>query len=113
LAAEPTIRFVTPDAEAAPAVEGLRDHPVSARPASLATAIEPLLMPAAEAARLCGISEASWYRLKSAGMLPAPVKLGGRVLWRIEDLRLWIALGCPSRVEFEARRPAANGNGRK
>ena len=35
-------------------------------------------------ASFCGVSEASWYRLKSASRLPAPVRLGGRVLWRVE-----------------------------
>src|SRR4051794_29753633 len=58
-------------------------------PKSLAAAVEPLLVPAGEAARLCGISEATWFRLKAAGKTPAPVKLGGRVLYRVEDLRLW------------------------
>jgi predicted DNA-binding transcriptional regulator AlpA len=68
------------------------------------------MVPAPEAARLCGISEASWYRLKSAGKLPAPVKLGGRVLWRVEELRRWSAAGCPDLRTWQALESA---NGRR
>jgi predicted DNA-binding transcriptional regulator AlpA len=75
--------------------------------------IEPLLVPAPEAARLCGISEATWFRLKSAGNTPPEVRLGGRVLYRVEDLRLWVSWGCGTRREFEARKAAAIGVSRK
>jgi hypothetical protein len=34
------------------------------------------------------------------------------VLYRVEDLRLWVALGCPARKEFEVRK-AAQANGRR
>jgi predicted DNA-binding transcriptional regulator AlpA len=73
-------------------------------------AIEPLLVAAAEAARLCGVSEASWYRLRSAGKLPSPVKLGGRVLWRVAELRRWTAAGCP---DLRAWQALENANGRR
>ena len=69
-----------------------------------APAVESLLVDTDQAAALCGMSPASWYRLKAAGKTPAPVRLGGRVLYRTEDLRLWVALGCPPRKEFEARK---------
>jgi hypothetical protein len=67
--------------------------------------MEPLLVETDQAAAMCGGSPATWFRLKSAGRTPAPVKLG-RVLYRVEDLKLWVALGCPPRKEFEARRGA-------
>jgi hypothetical protein len=79
------------------------------RTASLAAAVEPLLVPANVAGSMCGRSEASWWRDHAAGRCPAPLKLGGRTLWRVEDLRLWVALGCPARREFEAVKKA---NGR-
>lgn len=75
--------------------------------------VEPILVPAKEAARLCGISPASWYRLIAQGKLPAAVKLGGRILWSIEDLRLFVRLGCPDRTTFEARRRNARSDDRK
>ena|SRR5581483_4437142 len=75
--------------------------------------VEPLLVDTEQAAAACGIGRATWFRLKSAGKTPAPVKLAGRVLYRVEDLRLWVVLGCPPRKEFEARKATANGVGRK
>src|SRR4051812_40590779 len=96
---------------AAQAVEDVRDRPDADKPKSLAAAVEPLLVPAAEAAKLCGISEATWYRLKAAGKTPAPLKLG-RVLYRLADLRLWVEWGCCDRKTFEARKSAQGGNSR-
>jgi prophage regulatory protein len=75
---------------------------------SLSTcAIEPLLVPATVAGPMCGRAVASWWRDCAAGRCPAPLKVGGRTLWRVADLRMWVALGCPSRDEFEARKEAA------
>jgi predicted DNA-binding transcriptional regulator AlpA len=68
---------------------------------------------AREAARLVGLSLASWYRLRAAGRVgPAEVRLGGRVLFRAAELAEWVAAGCPDRKTWEALR-AANGNGRR
>src|SRR5262245_54826392 len=64
-------------------------------------AVEPLLVNTDQAAALCAISPASWFRLKSDGKTPAPVKLGGRTLYRLADLKLWVSLGCPDRKTFE------------
>ncbi len=55
----------------------------------------PLLVDAKQAASMCGISPASWHRYRAAGKTPKPVKLGGRVLFRVADLSEWIAQGCP------------------
>jgi predicted DNA-binding transcriptional regulator AlpA len=73
---------------------------------SVIDAIEPLLIDTAEAARAVGISSASWFRLKSAGKTPGSIKLGGRVLYRLADIRSWVAMGCPPKKEFEIRRAA-------
>jgi predicted DNA-binding transcriptional regulator AlpA len=100
---KPNIRLVPDPAQADP-IEALRDRPEVGRPASLAAAVEALLVDAKDAAALCGISPASWYRLKASGQTPASVKLGGSVRYRVEDLKRWVALGCPPRKEFEARR---------
>jgi prophage regulatory protein len=64
----------------------------------------PLLVDTDRAAELCGVSPATWFRLKAAGKTPAPVRLGGKVLYRVEDLVTWVRLGCPGRKEFEARK---------
>jgi predicted DNA-binding transcriptional regulator AlpA len=53
-----------------------------------------------DAARLCGVSPASWDRLTAAGKTPVAIRLGGRVLWRRTDLEVWIVHGCPDRKTF-------------
>jgi excisionase family DNA binding protein len=96
------LHIATPDSTPADPVEALRDRPEAGRPSAPAPTPEPLLVPAAEVARLLGISEATLYRLKSAGKLPAPVKLGGRVLWRREELGRWCVAGCPDLRTWQA-----------
>ena len=78
------------------------------------SAPEPLLLPAMEAARLCGVSRACWDRWTAGGVNPAPRRIGlgrGRPLWSIEELRKWIAAGCPARKEWEARQAAGRKGG--
>src|SRR5690242_144520 len=71
--------------------------------AQLVSPVPPLLVRRRDAARLCSLSPASWDRLNSAGLTPRPIKLGGAVLWRVEELRAWCEAGCPPRDEWEAR----------
>jgi predicted DNA-binding transcriptional regulator AlpA len=66
--------------------------------------LEPEQVGAAGAARLAGVSQATWWRLHAAGKVPRPIKLGGRTLWRLKELRDWIAAGCPSRHQWESIR---------
>jgi predicted DNA-binding transcriptional regulator AlpA len=42
----------------------------------------------------------------AAGKLPAPVRIGGRVVWRVDEIRAWLAAGAPCRDEWETRRTA-------
>ena len=60
------------------------------------TSNPPLLIPASEVARLLGISKRTLWRLLSAGKLPAPVRLGNNVRWRLDEVEQWITQGCPS-----------------
>jgi predicted DNA-binding transcriptional regulator AlpA len=106
------IRPTTEDPAAVNFVEALGGRPRAKGPAAPAPAVEPLLVDTGQAAAICAIGRSTWFRLRSAGRTPAPVKLGGRVLYRLADLRLWVSLGCPPRREFEARRAAADASGR-
>lgn len=54
-----------------------------------------------------GVSRRKVWAMHSAGQMPAPVRMGRSVRWRACDIERWVALGCPSREEFEA-----NGGGR-
>src|SRR5438874_2493248 len=98
-----TIPIQSADADLARGAEALRDRPEVGRPASLAAAVETLMVSEDEAREICGkMSRASWHRYKAAAMTPAPVRVGGRVFYRVEDLKLWVAQGCPDRKTFEA-----------
>ena len=60
---------------------------------------------AEEAARLCGISRASWFKLRASDRVPRPIRLGGCVRWTLDGpngLRAWLAAGAPSRDRWEA-----------
>ena len=85
---------------------------------SIAAAVDdrpaPLLVDAAEAARLCSISRASWFAWTAAGLTPAPIRLGlqtgrraGRVLWRRAELVRWIDAGCPPRERWATMKGAS------
>ena len=73
--------------------------PVAQAPAVVA----PLLLDAAEAARLCGVCRTTWYAWHSAGKCPLPVRPGGQrvVRWRRFELDAWIAAGCPPRTRWQ------------
>jgi len=62
-----------------------------------------LLLTAKLAAAACGKSLRTWRSWDAAGWIPRPVRIGRSVLWRADELREWIAAGCPRRGEWEAR----------
>ena len=57
--------------------------------------VEPLLITAAEVAAVLNISTRTLWRLRSEQKLPAPIRMGGVVRWRREEITNWIAAGCP------------------
>jgi predicted DNA-binding transcriptional regulator AlpA len=68
------------------------------------TTISPdsaILVDAANAAALCGISRSTWLAWDKEGQCPRSVKLGGRRLWCRQVLEKWAAQGCPDRAAFE------------
>jgi len=56
---------------------------------------EPLLITAEEFAELMQISTRTLWRLRSAGQIPEPVRVGGTVRWNRERVLDWIDEGCP------------------
>jgi predicted DNA-binding transcriptional regulator AlpA len=73
---------------------------------SPAPTVAPEQVPASLAAVIAGVGESTWWRLHSAGKVPRPNKLGGKTLWRVAELREWIAAGCPDRRTWDAIRKA-------
>ena len=55
-----------------------------------------LLIPDRAAAALCGISRATWHRLRAAGKIgPQPVRLGRALRWRTAEVTAWVEAGAP------------------
>ena len=65
---------------------------------------ERLALPAAEVAKLLGISQRHLWALNSSGRLPRPLRFGRAVRWPVEELRAWLAAGAPQRSRWEALR---------
>jgi predicted DNA-binding transcriptional regulator AlpA len=64
---------------------------------------ESLLIRSTNAAGLCGISRATWHRLRAAGKLgPEPIRLGRSVLYRRTEVESWAEAGCPDRATWRA-----------
>jgi predicted DNA-binding transcriptional regulator AlpA len=42
----------------------------------------------------------------AAGKLPAPIRIGGRVVWSVAEIRAWLAAGAPDRATWAAIRAA-------
>lgn len=47
-----------------------------------------------EVAALLAVSTRNVYRLKDAGRIPKPFKIGGATRWRTEDIQKWLNNGC-------------------
>ena len=50
---------------------------------------QPFFIDAKEVARLCGISRSMLYKQLEYGKVPAPRKIGRRVLWVYDEIRIW------------------------
>ena len=61
----------------------------------LALTAEPILVNAAGAAALCGVSQAVWKKLVTDRKVPPAMKyLGPEDLWLVVALRAWAESGC-------------------
>lgn len=56
---------------------------------------EPLLISVSELATILKCSTRTVWRMESAGLLPSPVRFGGKVRWRYQDIIQWIEKNCP------------------
>ena len=56
---------------------------------------QPSLLSAESVARMLQVSVRTLWRLRSSGKLPKPVKVGGSIRWRADDVHQWIEAGCP------------------
>lgn len=63
--------------------------------------LEPLMIDAKTACRICSVSERLWYTLISTGQAPPSVKLGGRRLWKLSTVRQWVEWDLPNIDRFK------------
>jgi predicted DNA-binding transcriptional regulator AlpA len=63
----------------------------------------PLMVPAATAAAMIGVSRAMFYSLHASGQLgPMSVSFGRRKLWIVSELTAWVQHNppCPCRADW-------------
>jgi predicted DNA-binding transcriptional regulator AlpA len=80
--------------------------PKSARSPRRKRKLPRLALDAAGLAAAVGISRRSVCTLAAAGKLPASVRLGGRVVWYLPEVRAWLKAGAPDRQTWEAVKAA-------
>ena len=62
---------------------------------------EALLLDAPAVGKLLGLSASTVWRLHAAARMPRPIKLGGSTRFRADEIRAWVAAGCPGRGRWE------------
>ena len=85
-----------------PDVLPIRIAPAADPPA--ADADSPLVVDARSLAALLCSGVRTVRTWDAAGKLPQPIRIGGRVVWRVEEIRAWLDAGAPDRETWEARR---------
>lgn len=63
--------------------------------------VNQALLSARQVAELLNISTRTLWRLKSAGRLPAAIRIGKSIRWRREDLNTWIEEGCQTPISTD------------
>jgi len=58
------------------------------------------LIDVGELSRVTGLSKPTLWRHHEAGLIPAGMKIGRAVRWRLADITRWIESGCPRRDDF-------------
>lgn len=66
----------------------------------------PLVADARALAKLLGLGLRTVRTYDTRGLIPKPVKLGSRVVWRLDEIRAWLATGAPDRATWDALRAA-------
>jgi len=64
----------------------------------------PLLLTAAEAADMLGVSRSVFYRWDARGDVPQPVRIGQVRRWSRLELLRWVERRCPPRHLWETQR---------
>lgn len=80
-------------------------NPTSAAPIPSHT-LELLAVDARKLAQMLNSSVRVIRSWDAAGKLPTPVRIGGKVLWNIAEIRAWLDAGAPDRETWTHRKKA-------
>ena len=69
-----------------------------------AVAHQRLLLRAEDAAALCSTSARTWRTWGTIGKIPRPIYIGRIPFWRYDELKAWVAAGCPDRAMWDTIR---------
>jgi predicted DNA-binding transcriptional regulator AlpA len=80
------------------------DAIASARPAE--QLLDSLVLDTTQMCHLLRCSLATLHRRRSAGQLPRPIKWGGKLCWRADEVKAWVTAGMPDAKTWEATKEA-------
>ena len=72
---------------------------------------QTLAVDAKSLGKMIGVSLRKVRQLDASGKLPKPVRIGASVRWSVDELRSWVAEGCPDRDTWNTLRD--NGRARR
>ncbi|MDW8244872.1 MAG: helix-turn-helix domain-containing protein [Thermogemmata sp.] len=64
----------------------------------------PLLLSARDLASMLRLSLRTIRLMNASGRLPTPLRIGGSVRWRADEIRAWLDAGAPDRATWERMR---------
>ena len=65
---------------------------------------DPRLLTVSALAGCLAVSVRQAHRMNRAGLIPAPLRIGGCTRWRAAEIAAWLRCGSPCRTEWEKRR---------
>ncbi len=68
----------------------------------------PLVVDARRLAQLLCVGIRTVRCWDSSGKLPAPLRIGGRVVWRVDEIQAWLESGAPDREKWSVRRASGS-----
>ena len=66
--------------------------------------LEPLVVDAKQLAQLLTCGVRTVRTLDASGKLPKPIRIGGSVVWLLNEICEWLEAGAPDRETWEARK---------
>ena len=62
---------------------------------------DPKLLTVSALAGRLSVSVRQVHRMDKASLIPAPLKIGGCIRWREDEISAWLKRGAPARSEWE------------